>query len=288
MRISGRRRASRRGRASRSSSGARRARRTASGLGRMPWDSRHSGERRNSFFLVVPAEAGTQCLAFSADAKTDSRPCVFSLALPGERVTFSACPEKVTKERAPSVTRPSLREGCAPGSRGFADRPSLPAATAARSLAPPAREVCRARRPGKPRPRGCPFFGYLLLDKRKKVTRRPWMADEKTQGCKPSDATAPKHQSADAPFPQEAGNTPVNSGSLRSQPRSRTARWHISPEPLLCGFPRSARGWSAAGPHGTGCAAAAHGGRIRAERAFVYRRPCEGAVGATGEPPERS
>ena len=125
MRISGRRRASRRGRASRSSSGARRARRTASGLGRMPWDSRHSGERRNSFFLVVPAEAGTQCLAFSADAKTDSRPCVFSLALPGERVTFSACPEKVTKERAPSVTRPSLREGCAPGSRGFADRPSL-------------------------------------------------------------------------------------------------------------------------------------------------------------------
>ena len=61
------------------------------------------------------------------------------------------------------MTRPSLREGCATGGRGFADRPSWPAATAARSLAPPA---CTARglfRPPPPRHRGSQSKKLLLL-----------------------------------------------------------------------------------------------------------------------------
>ena len=43
---------------------------------------------------------------------------------PGGRVTFSACPEKVTKERAPGCGAGALRR-FATGGRGFADRPSM-------------------------------------------------------------------------------------------------------------------------------------------------------------------
>ncbi len=50
-----------------------------------------------------PAKAGTHFAfsLFDAAAKTVSRPCVFSSAIPGGRVTFFACPKKVTKEMHP-------------------------------------------------------------------------------------------------------------------------------------------------------------------------------------------
>src|SRR6476646_3795040 len=43
----------------------------------------------------------------------------------------------------------------------------------------PAREVCRAWMPGKPRPRGCPFLWLLSFGQAKESNRQPWMADEK-------------------------------------------------------------------------------------------------------------
>ena len=55
---------------------------------------------------------------------------------PGGRVTSLACPREVTKRRAPGWDAGAARR-FATGGRGFADRPSWPAAKAARSLAPP-------------------------------------------------------------------------------------------------------------------------------------------------------
>ncbi len=64
---------------------------------------RHSGE---SSPTRHPAKAGIHfAFALGANAKTASRPCVVSPAIHGGRVTFFACPKKVTQERAPSRSR---------------------------------------------------------------------------------------------------------------------------------------------------------------------------------------
>ena len=58
--------------------------------------------------FAIPAKAEIQLplvVIFDVVAKTDSRPCAVSFAIHGERVTFSARPEKVTQERTPQRPR---------------------------------------------------------------------------------------------------------------------------------------------------------------------------------------
>ena len=56
----------------------------------------------------------------------------------------------------------------------------------------PAREVCRAWMPGKPRPRGCPFLWLLSFGQAKESHSAARMADEKTHGRESVIATSPQ------------------------------------------------------------------------------------------------
>ena len=66
----------------------------------------------------------------------------------------------------------------------------------------PARVVCRAWMPGKPRPRGCPFLWLLSFGQAKESNRRPWMVDETAHGRESVIATTPKpNQNQHHPHP---------------------------------------------------------------------------------------
>ena len=79
---------------------------------------RHSGESLLTLLTVIPAKAGIHFdFAFRRCARPTVRPCRASPAIPGGRVTFFACPKKVTKERHP---------------RGRGRRASLPVDSASR------------------------------------------------------------------------------------------------------------------------------------------------------------
>ncbi len=102
----------------------------------------------------------------------------------------------------------------------------------------PARVVCRAWMPGKPRPRGCLFLWLLSFGQAKESNRRPWMVDEPHTDVSRLSQNA-KNQSANPNGPRprrnEANQTPARATRLDVSRPSRSD----SHSPVSISFARS-------------------------------------------------